>query len=107
MQDRVDRIWNILDSKKAEEIESIDLRGSGYFVDCVVIATALNEKHSLALLDELKQELKSDGEQFLNIEISEDWIVADLGDILIHLMNKSTREKFNLESFLEGIKKSK
>jgi len=107
IEQRVEDIKKILDDKKGENIESIDLRGSGYFVDFVVIATTLADKHGLALLDTLKTELKPKGEKFLHIDESGDWIVIDLGDILVHLMSEHQRKKFNLEEFLKGLKQKK
>lgn len=98
--ERVSRIVEILDDKKAENIEVFDLKGSDYFVDYVIIATALADKHASALLETLKTDLKPEGETFLMIDESEDWIVADLGDILVHIFTENHRKKFNLEEFL-------
>ncbi|WP_104721400.1 ribosome silencing factor [Helicobacter mesocricetorum] len=108
MQDHRERvvseICQIIEDKKGENIEVFNLKGSDYFVDFVVIATALIDKHALALLDSLKKELKQKGEIFLNIEEENpDWIVADLGDIIIHLFTENQRKKFNLEEFLSKI----
>ena len=100
------KIKALLDEKKAENIEIFDLKNSDYFVDYVVIATALVDKHALALLDVLKKELKEQGESFLNIDDENpSWIVADLGDILVHIFTQDQREKFNLEEFLNQLTK--
>lgn len=106
-KERVARIVKILDEKKAENIEQFDLSGGDYFVDYVIVATTLGEKHGYALLDYLKKELKPAGEEFLNIEESDDWIVVDLGDIFIHLHSEYYRQKFNLDEFLENIKEKR
>ncbi|PAF53868.1 ribosome silencing factor [Helicobacter sp. 13S00482-2] len=99
-------ITELLDQKKAENIDIFDLEGKDYIVDCVIIATAMAGKHSYALLDMLKTELKSLGEVFYSTdEESEDWIIADLGDIMIHIFTENHRKKFNLEEFLTKIKK--
>lgn len=107
MQDRekvIEEICKIIEDKKGENIEVFNLKGSDYFVDFVVIATALIDKYALALLDFLKKDLKQKGESFLNIEEENpNWIVADLGDIIIHLFTENQRKKFNLEEFLSKI----
>jgi ribosome silencing factor RsfS/YbeB/iojap len=100
MKERIEKITKILDDKKALDIESFDTKESDYFTDAVVIATTMGEKHGFALLNELKTKLKPD-EQFLAIDESDDWIVIDLGDILIHLMSEEYRAKYKLEEFLE------
>ncbi|CBG40445.1 ribosome silencing factor [Helicobacter mustelae] len=101
-QERLDFIIEILGSKKAEDIECIDVREKDYIVDYVIIATSMAGRHTYALLDLLKTELKPRGEHFYSVdEESEDWIVVDLGDIMIHLFTQNHRKKFNLEEFLK------
>lgn len=100
MNDRIERIVNILDEKKAENIQIFDMSGKDYFVERVVIATTMGQRHGLALLDDLKKGLKGHGEEFLNIDDDNEWIVIDLGDILIHLMTGAYRSKYSLEDFL-------
>ncbi|MBF7048413.1 ribosome silencing factor [Campylobacter volucris] len=105
MQERIDNIVQILDDKKADLIETFDMQDKDYFVKFVVIATTMGERHALSLIDDLKTNLKSKGEEFLNIESSEEWTVLDLGDILIHLMSEAYRAKYNIEEFLKGLNK--
>ncbi len=101
-QQRIDVIIEKLSEKKAEDIVCLDVSHKDYIVDHVIIATAMAGRHTLALLDMLKTELKPKGEIFYAVdEESEDWIVIDLGDIMIHLFTQSHREKFNLEDFLK------
>lgn len=103
--DIVEKIRILLDEKKAENIEIFDLNDTDYFVDYVILSTALVDKHALALLDYLKQELKPIGESFFNIDDDNaDWIVVDLGDIIVHIFTENQRKKFNLEEFLSKIK---
>ncbi|MDR2342190.1 MAG: ribosome silencing factor [Campylobacteraceae bacterium] len=100
MRKRVNSITEILEEKKADNIQVFDMGGKDYFVEQVIVATTMGERHGLSLLDTLKTELKKQGETFLNIEASNEWIVIDLGDILIHLLTPQFRIKYNLEEFL-------
>jgi ribosome-associated protein len=102
--DRIAKIKELLDEKKALDIMDYDLRDKDYFVDYVVVATTMADKHGAALLDHLKKTLKPMGESFLGVDESEDWIVIDLGDILIHLMSEEYRAKYQMDKFLEEIK---
>jgi ribosome-associated protein len=102
--DRIAKIKELLDEKKALDIMDYDLRDKDYFVDYVVVATTMADKHGAALLDHLKKTLKPMGETFLGVDESEDWIVIDLGDILIHLMSEEYRAKYQMDKFLEEIK---
>lgn len=107
IEQRAQRIKELLEEKKAEDVQIFDLRDKGYFVDFVVIGTSLGDKHTLALLDYLKEKLKPEGEHFLKIQSSEDWVVIDLGDIIVHIMTEAYRKKYNIEEFLEEIRLGK
>lgn len=99
MQERLDKITQVLDANKAEAIELFDLRERDYFVDYVIIASSLGERHTQALLDHLKKALKPE-ETFVHVDESSQWVVADLGDILIHIMTPEYRSKYDMEAFL-------
>lgn len=106
LQKRAEIIKNLIDQKKGLDIVLFDLREQGYYVDMVVVATIMADRHGFALLDYLKEKLKKEGEEFLGIDKSEDWIVIDLGDILIHLMSQEYRAKYQIDQFLTTIKGS-
>ncbi len=101
MDNRIEKIVSALSEKKAEDIQVFDMRNKDYFVNTVVIATTMGERHGLSLLDHLKTELKGAGETFLNVDADDNWTVIDMGDILIHLMTPAYRQKYNLELFLK------
>ncbi|WP_353663282.1 ribosome silencing factor [Hydrogenimonas sp. SS33] len=105
MSGRIDRIVDLLDAKKGEDIQVFDLSDREYLTRAVVLATTLGDKHTLALLDYLKEDLKPAGETFLAVEEGEEWTVVDLGDIMIHLMVPEYRAKYNLEEFLDSLEK--
>jgi len=104
MNDRITKITEVLDTNKAEAIEVFDLREKNYFVDYAIIASSLGPKHTTALLDHLKNELKPE-ETFNNVDESGDWVVADLGDVLIHIMTPEYRIKYDMETFLSELGK--
>ena len=103
IEERVESIVTILDDKKAEEIEVFNLEDADYIAKRVVIANSLNGKHTLALYDHLKRGLKAQGDSFLASDTSDDWVVADLGDILIHIMIPEYRQRYSLEQFLSEL----
>jgi ribosome-associated protein len=102
MNNRIENITKVLDKNKAEAIEVFDLREKNYFVDYAIIASSLGQKHTTALLDHMKNELKPQ-ETFNNVDESGDWVVVDLGDILIHIMTPEYRIKYDMETFLSEL----
>ena len=102
MNNKIKLITTLIDEKKGENIQVFDMKDKEYFVDSVVIATTLGDRHGYALLDELKTKLKKSGEKVLAVDEGDNWIVLDLGDTLIHLMTPEYRAKYNLEEFLDN-----
>ena len=103
IEERVENIVAILDDKKADEIEVFDLENADYIAKRVVIANSLNGKHTLALFDHLKVGLREKNDAVLASDVSDDWVVADLGDILIHIMIPEYRQRYSLEQFLSEL----
>lgn len=100
---RVEEIVTFLDSKKGEDIQTFDLTNKDYIANRVIIANSLGNKHTMALLEYLKEFLKQNSEKILHVDESEDWAICDLGDIIIHIMTVEYRERYNLEEFLQNI----
>jgi len=108
MQERIDGIITILDDKKAEKIEVFNLQNADYIAKRVVIANSLNGKHTIALFEHLKKDLRTQGDSFLASDATDEWAVADLGDILIHIMIPDYRQRYAIEEFLaELVEKQK
>lgn len=108
MQDpkqRAEWIAEILNEKKAEDVQIIDMSEREYIAKLVVIATTLTSRHATSLIEELKSALKPLGEEFLAIESGDEWSVVDLGDIIVHLISEAYRAKYNIEDFLDKLKK--
>ncbi|NLK67005.1 MAG: nicotinate (nicotinamide) nucleotide adenylyltransferase [Campylobacteraceae bacterium] len=107
MEKKLEVIRGVLETKKAEEIEIIDVQNDSYIAKFVVIATALTGKHGLSLTDDLEEALKPLNENFLGVEASDEWSVIDLGDVVIHLMSEECRAKYNIEELLEKLNQMK
>ena len=103
INERVENIIAILDDKKADEIEVFNLEDADYIAKRVVIANSLNGKHTVALFEYLKKSLKENGDGILASDVSDDWVVADLGDVLIHIMIPEYRQRYSLETFLSEL----
>jgi len=104
IDDRVKFITELLDDKKATDIEVFDLDDVDYIAKKVILSTSISGKHTDALFNHLKIALKSENEDILASDETDDWTVADLGDVLIHIMTPEYRELYSLETFLEELK---
>jgi len=88
-----------LDDAKAEEIVTIDLAGKSSLGDFMIIASGRTDRHVGGIADQLRQKLKEAGVENLRVEGTEtcDWVVADAGDIIIHLFRPEVRDFYKLE----------
>ncbi|CDL83419.1 conserved hypothetical protein [Xenorhabdus szentirmaii DSM 16338] len=88
-----------LEDSKAQDIVSIDVRGKSSITDCMVICTGTSSRHLMSVADNLIDDCREVGIMPLGVEgqgIS-DWIVVDLGEIMIHVMQEDSRRMYELE----------
>jgi ribosome-associated protein len=86
--------------KKAEDIIALDLRGHSSFTDFYVICTGSSEPQLKAIAGDVEDKLKKDhGRRALGVDgypLSQ-WVVADYGDVVMHIFHASKRELYKLE----------
>jgi ribosome-associated protein len=92
-------ILDSLDDDKAEDIVAIDLRGKSSVTDIMVVASGRSARHVSALADHLLRALKEAGRGSARVEGLQtcDWVLIDVGDIVIHLFRPEVRSFYNLE----------
>ena len=93
------QIEQILDSNKAKDIVSIDLKKKSYIADYMIIASGTSSRHLQSLAENLVSELKKIGVNDCRIEgrESNDWKLVDAMDIIIHLFHPEKRDFYDLE----------
>lgn len=88
-----------LDSDKAMDISFIKLDERTALADYMVVASGTSSRHLVALAGNLKDRLAVLGYKNIRIEGAEraDWVIVDVGDIIIHLFRPEVREFYNIE----------
>jgi ribosome-associated protein len=92
-------IQNVLDERKGQNIITLDVRNKTSFTDYMVIVTGTSDRHLRSLCDYAAEESKKMGLSPLGLEggLGSDWILLDLGDILVHAMTVQARDLYQLE----------
>lgn len=92
-------IETTLDDDKAEEIVSIDLAGKSSLADYMIVASGRSARHLLTLAEHIAEKLRAIGYAFVSVDgkDSEDWMIVDAGDVIVHLMRPDARQVYNLE----------
>ena len=93
------RFIGILENGKAKDITFLDVTSLTTITDFMIIATGTSTRHVKSLVRQLIDS-KQDFEILIGVEGLEsgEWVLVDFGDIVIHIMLKSVREFYNLES---------
>ena len=103
-------IEKILDSNKAQNITSINLKNKSYIADYMVIASGTSSRHLQSLSEILVTELKKLGLNGCRIEgrDSNDWKLVDAHDVIVHIFHPEKRKFYDLEKmWSEEIPKEK
>jgi ribosome-associated protein len=97
-------ITTALDEAKAEQVVAIDIKGKSSIGDYMVIASGRSDRHVGAIAEQLQHRLKEEGHGKARIEGDAhcDWVVIDIGDIIVHVFRPEVREFYNLEKMWSG-----
>jgi ribosome-associated protein len=92
-------VLNALEDIKAFDIVSIDIRKQASIADYIIIASANSSRQAKALADNIKDRMQKINIPLIGIEgeSGSEWVLVDLGDIIIHIMTPTSRVHFNLE----------
>ena len=98
-RDLANLILDVLDEHSAQEIIEIDIRGKSSISDYMIIASGRSNRHVGALSDYLIKSLKNTGKKNIGIEglKSCDWVLIDVGDVIVHLFRPEVRAFYNIE----------
>ena len=93
-------IQNSLEGIKAQNTIFLDLSKLNSFTDFLVITSGTSSRHMSAIKDKLLEDLKNNKILISGVEgqNSSEWILLDLGDFVINIMSKDSRELYDLES---------
>lgn len=88
-----------LEDIKARDIVVFNVAHLSSLFDRVIIATADSTRQTKALAVHLQERLKSLGERVRGVEGESggEWVLVDLGDVVVHIMQPAIRQYYNLE----------
>ena len=88
-----------LEDIKGFDIIELDVRKLTSITDYMIIASASSTRQTRALANNVQDKMKELNVGIVGIEGEGegDWVLVDIGDIIIHIMTPTTRAYFNLE----------
>jgi ribosome-associated protein len=92
-------VVQLLDDAKADDVVTIELTGKSSVADYMVIASGRSDRHVGAIADQVQRRLKEIKYSQVRVEgqPQNDWVLIDVGDLIVHVFRPEVREFYNLE----------
>ena len=94
-----DFVIDKMDDLKGQDIVAIDVHGKSSITDWMIICNGPSTRHVMSIAGHVVQESRAAGMLPLGVEgeAAADWIVVDLGDVMVHVMQEESRRLYELE----------
>lgn len=97
--EKLECIVRAMNDKLATNIVAIDMRETSPLFDYFVLCTGSNQRLLNAIKDNVEEQCELNGYEVKAIEglRNSQWILMDLGDIVVHVFEGEARDNYNLE----------
>jgi ribosome-associated protein len=92
-------IQDKIDDMKGRDVVTLDVRGKSSVTEFMIICSGTSNRHTKSIADYVAAEVKKAGINALGIEgqSSGEWVLLDLGDVVVHVMLEDSRSFYQLE----------
>jgi ribosome-associated protein len=97
--DLKDTVLKTLEDLKGTDIVELDVRNMTSVTDIMIIASGTSDRHVKSLANAVVMACKKVGVSALGVEGEREgeWVLVDLGDVVVHVMQPRIREFYALE----------
>ena len=99
-------VVDALEDIKGRDIQVFDTARMPSMFERVVIASGDSTRQVKALADNVQEKMRENGARVYGVEgeAAGEWVLVDLGDVVVHIMHPTVREFYNLEEVWGGKK---
>ena len=99
VEEKTQAVVAALEDVKAQDIAVLDTSKLSSLFERMVIASAQSTRQTKALADNVTEQLKLRGAEVLGVEGTDpgEWVLVDLGEVVVHIMQPAVRAYYNLE----------
>lgn len=92
-------VLDALDDLKAKDIVILDVKPLTSVADLMIVASGTSNRHVKSIADRIRERVRENGCTLLGVEGEDaaEWVLVDLGDIIVHVMLPDTRRFYDLE----------
>ena len=92
-------IISAIEDIKGEDIVELDVKGKTSVTDLMIIVSGSSNRHVKSIASNIVSEAKDAGVKPLGVEgeMQAEWVLVDLGDIVVHVMQPHIRSFYDLE----------
>jgi ribosome-associated protein len=97
-------VIDALEDVKAQDIKVFNTTGLTSLFDRVVIASGTSNRQTRALAASVRDRVRERGGAVISVEGEDtgEWVLVDLGDVVVHIMQPTIRAYYNLEEIWGG-----
>ncbi len=99
LDEQIKVVENVIDDLKGENVVTLNVMKQSDDMEAIIIATGSSIQHVRGIANNVSIEAKRLNMMVLGIEGAEfsEWILVDLGEVIVHIMTEKTREFYKLE----------
>jgi len=97
MSNKLEKVYDALKDIKLFDILIYDFRDVSPYFDYQIIASASNERQAHSSIEFIKKAMPKEENYHIERDQFDRWILVDLGDIIVHVMHKETRNNYQIE----------
>ena len=88
-----------IDDIKGRDVKVLDVRKLTSLFDKIVIASAESTRQAKAMSNNVQEKVKAQGAKVYGVEGEQagEWVLVDLGAVIVHIMQPAIRQYYNLE----------
>ncbi len=97
-------VVDALEDVKAQDIRVFDTTRLTELFDRVIVASGASNRQTRALASSVVEKVKGAGGEVISVEGTEvgEWVLVDLGDAVVHIMQPAVRDYYALEEIWGG-----